>query len=485
MARQNIDLIPYDFETHAKSLIEYLRVNMPNDYQDFLESNAARTLIDAIAYEFSLLAYMVNANVKQMFVPTATTRRAMFLLGKLVNYDLQGKVPSDVLLTFYLDRVHTQDIVIHKGSQVQAPGASPVIFETSNDVTLQAGKLSVNVSAKQGVTVAEEEIGTTSGSSTPNQRFTSLRPPLVDTVSLKINDISWTRVANIFDLDPGQLGYTAKPDEEGLAIISFGNGIFGAIPPPSLPVKLTYRVGGGTNTNVVSASIVEPLTTFLDILGSPVQLNVTNTAAASGGLDQESIEDARVNIPRAVRSMDRFVSREDFQKIPQLFEDQTLGKIFRSNATVRYLWAVHIITIYCLGNPSTGRFQSPTIPSQALLDALRIYIEERTFPTIAISTEPARLYPVNIIGRVFYLPNYREAVVRENVLTALDTLVFGNTTREIGDGLRLSDVYAAIDNATGVDYCNLTSPKGNVNILGDEYIVPGTIDLLFFRVTRA
>jgi hypothetical protein len=119
------------------------------------------------------------------------------------------------------------------------------------------------------------------------------------------------------------------------------------------------------------------------------------------------------------------------------------------------------------------------------LDALRIYIEERTLPTIVISTEPARLFPINVIGRVFYLPTYREDVVRENVLNALDTLVFGNSIREIGDGLRLSDVYAAIDNATGVDYCNLSSPTGNVNVLGDEFIVPGIIDLLFFRVNRA
>ncbi len=480
MARQNVDLIPYDYESHARTLIEYLRVNLPNDYKDFLESNAARVLIDAIAYELSLLAFMVNANLKQMFVSTATTRKAMFLLGKLVNYDLAGKVPSEVLLTFFLDTSHTQNIIIPEGSQVQAPGASPVIFETTIAKVLPAGELFVNVSAKQGVTFIET-IGTTSSSSAVNQQFLSTRPPLIETITLTINDISWTFVENIFDLQPGELGFTAKPDENGLAIVSFGNGIFGAIPPSSQDIVLQYRVGGGTQTNVVAGSVTEPLTSFFDSLDQPVSLKVTNTLPSSGGLDEESIEEARVNIPRAVRSMDRFVSREDFQKIPQLFDDATLGKIFKSSATVRYLWAVHLVTIYCLGEASTGRFQPPSIPSQALLDALRVYIEERTFPTIAIATEPARLFSVNVTGRVFYFSNYRENSVRENVLNALDTLVFGNTTREIGDGLRLSDVYAAIDNAIGVDYCNLSSPTGNLNVLGDEYVVPGTIDLVFVR----
>lgn len=487
MARQSVDLIPYDFESHAKTLIEYLRVNLPNDYQDFLESNAARVLVDAIAYEISLLAFMVNANLKQMFVPTATTRRAMFLLGKLVNYDLAGKVPSDVLLTFYFEVTNPyDDILIPKGTQVQAPGQNPVVFETNYDVTLQAGQLSVDVSAQQGVTVTET-IGTTSTLSSPNQSFISTRPPLIDTLSLEINNIAWALVPNIFDLAPGELGYTAKPDENGLAIITFGNGVFGAIPPPGQDIIVTYRVGGGANTNVVSESITELIAGgFSDASNVPVtNLRVTNSSAATGGLDEESIEESRVNIPRAVRSMDRFVSREDFQKIPQLFEDPEVGKIFKSSATVRYTWAVHIITIYCLGHPAEGRFQPPVLPGQSLLDALRIYIEERTLPTIAISTEPARLYPVNVTGRVFYLPTYREDTVRENVLNALDTLVFGNSLREIGDGIRLSDIYAAIDNATGVDYCNLTSPSGNINVLGDEYVVPGTIDLTFLRVNRA
>ncbi len=472
------------FETHAKTLIEYLRVNLPLDYQDFLESNAARVLIDAIAYEFGLLAFMVNANLKQMFVPTATTRRAMFLLGKLVNYDLIGKIPSEALLTFYLDSPHTRDIVIPEGSQVQAPGAEPEVFETNYSITLQAGQLSVTVSARQGVTVVET-IGTTSFNSAPNQQFLSTRPPLVDTLSLFINNIAWERVDNIFDLAPGQLGYTAKPDEESLAIITFGNGIFGAIPPPSQDIVVEYRVGGGTKTNVTADSITQPLTTFLDVIGQPVALKVTNSTAASGGLDEESIEEARVNIPRAVRSMDRFVSKEDFQKIPQFFEDPSLGTIFKSNATVKYTWAEHIVTIICLGNPSiTGRFQPPSVPSQALLDALRIYVEERTLPTIAISTESARLYPVNVTGRVFYLPTYREESVRENVLNALDTLVFQNSLREIGDGMRLSDIYAAIDNATGCDYTDITSPSGNVNVLGNEYIIAGEINLTFIRSSR-
>lgn len=483
MARQSTDLIPYDMEHYAESLIRYLKINLPNEYQDFLESQASRVLIDAIAYEMGLLAFLVNANLKQMFLPTATTRRAMFLLGKLVNYDLRGPVPSSVVLTFSINTPIAYDILIPAGTQAQSPGETPIQFETTYDAVLEAGETSVTVAAQQGITVTEI-IGTTSETSATNQQFKSTRPPLLDTLSLVINNITWQKVDNIFDLSEGELGYTAKPDEESLAIITFGNGIFGAIPPPNEDIVITYKVGGGAGSNVGSNAITQLFTSLLDTNGQVRTVNVTNEEAAFGGLDEESVEEARINIPRSVRSMDRFVSREDFQKVPEVFSDPSVGSIFKSNASVKYIWAEHIITIFVLGDPPSGRFALPTIPSQPLLDALREYIEIRTLPTVAISVEAARLKVQDIIGTVYFLPEFRVETVTENVLEALDSIAFDNSIREIGDGLRLSDLYAAIDNAIGVDYVNLTSPKANVFADDDEFIVPGDINLQYVRIPK-
>jgi hypothetical protein len=470
-------------EHYAESLIRYLKITLPNEYQDFLESQASRVLIDAIAFEMSLLAFLVNANLKQMFIPTATTRRAMFLLGQLVNYDLRGPIPSAVTLTFSINAPIAFDIPIPRGTQAQAPGETPIQFETSFDAILVAGETSVEVAAQQGTTVTEI-IGTTGATSAPNQQFLSTRPPLIDTLTLTINNITWLKVDNIFDLEEGQLGYTAKPNEDSLAIITFGNGLFGAIPPPGEDIVITYRVGGGTGSNVGTNSVTQLLTSLIDTNGQVRTVNVTNEESAFGGLDEESIEEARVNIPRSVRSMDRFVSREDFQKVPEVFSDPSVGSIFKSNAAVKYIWAEHLITVFVLGDPPDGRFARPTIPEQPLLDALREYMEERSLPTVGISVEPARLKVQDITGTVFFLPEFRVETVTENVLEALDSVAFDNTIREIGDGLRLSDVYAAIDNAIGVDYVNLNDPSSNVFACEDEFIVIGDVNLQFVRMPK-
>lgn len=481
MARLDTSIIPFDFEYYASSLMDYLRLNLPQDYDDFLESNRMRVLIDAIAYEMGLLAYYINAQLKEMFLPTASTRTAMFLLGKLVNYNLQGAAPSQVLLTFSLASPHPYPVPIPALTQVQAPGSPPTVFETQTAVTIAAGSLMAEVMATQGQTLTEV-IGVTAPDAKPNQKFLSSRPPLLSTLVVVIDQITWTPVDNLFDAEEGDRVYTAKPNEQGLALIEFGNGVFGAIPPPNETVQVTYRVGGGIETNVINNTVTEILTTLVDSTYSPVSVTVTNAEAAYGGLDPESIEEARTNIPRAVRSMDRFVSREDFQALPQLFSGPE-GTVFKSTAAVKYIWAEHLITVFILSDPPEGG-QQPTPPSAALCTAVRVYIEERTLPTVGISVESARLQTIALAGTIYYTHNFREESVRLNVESSLRRL-FDPTLREIGDGLRMSDLYAAIDSSTGVDYADITTPATNRHALEDEFFLLGAMTFSYVRMPRS
>ena len=56
--------------------------------------------------------------------------------------------------------------------------------------------------------------------------------------------------------------------------------------------------------------------------------------------------------------------------------------------------------------------------------------------------------------------------------------------RDIGEGVRYSDITAALDNTIGVNYVDLISPIGNVNIQPNEFIVPGNIRLTLIRGFR-
>ena len=378
MAQQDVNIIPFDFEYFAESIINYLRLNSPDDYQDFLESNASRVLIDAVSYGMSLLGFMVNVNLQQLFIPTTTTRRGMYLLGRLVDYNLSGPIPSRVVIEFSLDDVHSADILIPKGTQVAAPGVDAEIFETSDDVRLLRGTTFVTVAARHGVTYTET-IGTTSLENVPNQQFITTNIPLYDTLQVVIDNIAWSQVDNIFELNERDRGYTARPNENGQAILTFGNGVFGITPPVGRPVEVSYLSGGGTNSNVSRGTITEILSTIVDTNGSIVDVNVNNPQSAYGGQNEESLEEARINIPRSVRSMGRFVSKEDFKFIPSTFSDSVVGKIFKSNSTVNYTWTVHHVTIYVLGDPLSTSPQRPTLTGSDLKIKLKDFIRRENF----------------------------------------------------------------------------------------------------------
>ena len=87
--------------------------------------------------------------------------------------------------------------------------------------------------------------------------------------------------------------------------------------PAHTTLTITYRVGGGTKTNVPS----EDLTTLnnytlignVGSLPSDVTLSVTNESPAIGGANQENIDEIRENSKAFFATQNRCVTKEDYQ----------------------------------------------------------------------------------------------------------------------------------------------------------------------------
>ena len=190
------------------------------------------------------------------------------------------------------------------------------------------------VSATNVVTVANELLGASDGS--PNQTFQlANKPVLLDGFDLQVNEgngfQTWTRVDDFAGSTRIAPNYTLNP---ATGEIVFGNGEQGKIPArltkPSRPeedlanIKVTtYRWGGGARGNVGAKKITA--------LQSPVPYvaSVTNFRSSSGGLDEESLDDAQGRAPQAIRTQSRAVTADDFEFLAQ----QTPGaRIRRAHA---------------------------------------------------------------------------------------------------------------------------------------------------------
>jgi hypothetical protein len=85
-AFRNADFQSYDFETLRKSMIDYLRIYYPEDFNDFIESSEYIALIDLIAYLGQNLAFRADLNARENFIDTAERRDSILKLARLISY---------------------------------------------------------------------------------------------------------------------------------------------------------------------------------------------------------------------------------------------------------------------------------------------------------------------------------------------------------------------------------------------------------------
>jgi len=92
------DFTSYDFETLRKSMIDYLRLYYPEDFNDFIESSEYIALIDLIAFMGQSLAFRTDLNARENFLDTAERRDSILKLARLVNYSPKRSISSSGIL---------------------------------------------------------------------------------------------------------------------------------------------------------------------------------------------------------------------------------------------------------------------------------------------------------------------------------------------------------------------------------------------------
>ena len=95
---RNADFQSYDFETLRKSMIDYLRLYYPEDFNDFIESSEYIALIDLIAFLGQSLAFRTDLNSRENFLDTAERRDSVLKLARLVSYYPKRSISSSGLL---------------------------------------------------------------------------------------------------------------------------------------------------------------------------------------------------------------------------------------------------------------------------------------------------------------------------------------------------------------------------------------------------
>lgn len=186
------------------------------------------------------------------------------------------------------------------------------------EMTLPVSVYANLVTATRGETVKSETLGSGDATQT-NQSFTLKKSPLTyvqsatsssgwaSTLTVYVDGVAWTEVSTFYGQDAEDKVYIVRLDSDGVATITFGDGVRGArLSTGTSNVVASYRFGAG--------AAAPPAGSIVQIARGTTGLrSVRQPADAGGGSDAEDPENIREQAPVQALTMGRAVSIRDME----------------------------------------------------------------------------------------------------------------------------------------------------------------------------
>lgn len=269
----------------------------------------------------------------------------------------------------------------------------------------------------------------------------------------------WNVQRDLLASDPFARDFVAEVGEDGLAILRFGDDVYGLRPEPGLTFSATYRLGNGTQGNIGAGTLAHIVS------ADPAITAVNNPLAAWGGVDPESIEDVRLRAPVAFRQQERAVTPDDYAQIAQRYPG-----VLRAAATYRWTgsWNTVFLTIDRQGGLQVD---------ETFKQGIGQFLEPYRMAGQDVEIDGPLYVSLEIAMRVCVLPGYLWSDVQTALLAVFSNRILpggqpglfypGNFT--FGQIIYLSPLYAAAQGVAGVNFVEV--------ITFQRYGIPSTTAL--------
>ena len=97
---RNAEFKSYAFDNLRRTMINYIRQNYPEDFNDYIESSEYLALIDLIAFLGQNIAFRVDLNARENFLELAERRESVLRLARLLSYNPKRNQTANGLLKF-------------------------------------------------------------------------------------------------------------------------------------------------------------------------------------------------------------------------------------------------------------------------------------------------------------------------------------------------------------------------------------------------
>lgn len=315
-------------------------------------------------------------------------------------------------------------------------GVTPAYTRSPRISGVQAMTIGGTAEIAHAETVRDEVLGTSDGA--PGQRFTLQRQPVVPWTEASVLHVtepgateptSWVPVRDFAHSGPGDRHYRLDPVA---GEVQFGPEVrradgelwnYGAVPLLGSRLEMSaYRVGGGRRGNV-ARGVVRVLKSSV-----PYVTQVENRHPAAGGVDGETMDNAKLRGPLELRASGRAVTADDFEVLardvaPDAARVACLPATSNGAAapgTAALPGAVRLLVVPRVVTDDLGRiaFDDLRTPPRAVR-RISDHLDRRRLVGTRLVVELPYYQGVTAVARVTAGPDVRSETVQDAALRAL------------------------------------------------------------------
>ncbi len=468
MGRASISYTNKDYESIRAELLARIP-QLTDRWTDLNESDLGVVLLELFAGIGDMLAYYIDSQAAEGFLPTARQRQSVINLCKLIGYKLSDPVPARTTLRFTLSAAREDDVVIPKGTVCRAVmDEGDVYFETISDAIIPRGEFGADIEAIQGERKTEDFIGTGLANQVIQLNSTNIAE---GSARITISDNLWTNVPSFIESGMDSLHYAVETDGLGVTRIRFGDGYRGRIPYLNETIAASYLETLGDDGNI-GRGLVSEIVTSIYAGGEQANLSVTNITPAASGADRESVDHAKLHAPVELSSLWKAVTKADYKALVEGYPGVAKAEIIDANDSgdLRYYQVKIAIA------PDGGG-----MPAPSLLQEVADYIESRKVITIEVNLVSPVYVPASVSAEVYI---YRQAdpnAVRRRIEEVIGRL-FAFDSVSFGMPIHSSRIISAISGVSGVSHVKLILPSDDTAIGQTEIPILGEVTLDIRRV---
>lgn len=411
---------------------------------DYSEGNILIIILSLFAAIAEVLHYYVDNMARETFLSTARRYDSVVKHGALVDYHARAAIAATV--DVILSRSITGNSI---GAKLTIPQGTLFTDQSGNswlsarDVTWYSNVTTCKVpiiqhekyttSALNNMIIPTGDRVQLNLGTLPNGKYYEH-----GSMSLQIGGESWVLVETFAKSKPTDKHFMVSVDESLNPYIMFGDGTFGKKPAAGAKItNVVFYLTNGSQGNVKSNTI----TSVPSVISSSItDATVSNAYDAGGGSNYENFTMLKEHIPLSVKTLGVAITKEDFESLAMLVDGVNKAKADYECGRK--------LTVYI--SPDGG-----AVASSELISRVYNLLSQRAPMTTWLKVKSAGKVQIILEMDVTGKKSYKTAEIQTQILTALYN-AYSPEQAEIGGSVRVSDIYALIDNLSTIDYLHLT-----------------------------